>query len=111
MSRDWRLYAEHIVETVEKIRRVEERGDIRKDEALYAASLRFLQTLSEATQRLPQELKERHPKINWKGISGFRNILVHSYLASSIDEDTVLDIIDEQLGPLQNAVKKMLERE
>ena len=41
-------------------------------------ALRHGQTLSEATQRLPQELKERHPKINWKGISGFRNILVHS---------------------------------
>lgn len=39
-----------IVETVVKIRHVEERGDIRQDEALYAASLRFLQTRSEATQ-------------------------------------------------------------
>ena len=111
MSKDWRLYAEHIVETVEKIRRVEERGDIRQDEALYAASLRFLQTLSEATQKLPEELKKRHAEIDWKGISGFRNILVHSYLGSSIDEDTVVDIIDEQLGPLQSAIKKMLEHE
>jgi uncharacterized protein with HEPN domain len=73
--------------------------------------LRFLQTLSEATQRLPEELKKRHPEINWRGISGFRNILVHGYLGSSIDEDTVLDVIDEQLDPLQNAVKKMLEQE
>ena len=69
MSKDWRLYAEHVVETVEKIRRVEERGDIREDETLYAASLRFLQTLSEATQHLPQELKDRHPYIDWKGIT------------------------------------------
>ena len=111
VSKDWRLYAERIVETVEKIRRVEERGDIRQDEALYAASLRFLQTLSETTQKLPEELKKRHAEIDWKGISGFRNILVHSYLGSSIDEDTVVDIIDEQLGQLQSAVKKMLEHE
>ena len=73
---------------------------------------RFLNRLIYPVFKSPlAELKEWHPKINWKGISGFRNILVHSYLGSSIDEDTVLDIIDEQLGPLQNAVKKMLERE
>jgi uncharacterized protein with HEPN domain len=111
VSKDWRLYAEHIVETVKEIRGVEERGDIRRDKILYAASLRFLQTLAEATQHLPKELKERHPDIDWKGISGFRNILVHSYLGSSIDEDTVLDIIDEQLDPLQRAIKTMLEQE
>ena len=83
MSKDWHLYAEHIVETIKEIRRVEERGDIRRDKILYAASLRFLQTLSEATQHLPQELKERCPDIDWKGISGFRNILVHGYLAAA----------------------------
>ena len=38
------------------------------------------QTLSEATQQLPDTLKADHPDVSWREISGFRNILVHNYL-------------------------------
>ncbi len=36
-------------------------GDITQDEVLYDATLRNLQTLSEATQRLPDALKRTWP--------------------------------------------------
>jgi hypothetical protein len=51
---------------------------------LYDALLRNLQNLSEATQSLPLERKSAFPGIPWREISGFRYILVHSYLARSI---------------------------
>jgi hypothetical protein len=38
---------------------------------LYDATLRNLQTLSEATQRIPDTVKQRFPEIPWKEISGF----------------------------------------
>lgn len=52
----------------------------------YDAILRNLQTMAEATQRLPEEFKNRYPNIPWKDISGFRNILVHDYLGDLDDE-------------------------
>jgi uncharacterized protein with HEPN domain len=74
---------------------------------LYDASLRNLQTLSEATQQLPEVVKAQYPTIPWKQISGFRNILVHNYLGD-IDAQTVLMVVRQHLPPLESAVRAML---
>ncbi|MEO7936128.1 MAG: HepT-like ribonuclease domain-containing protein [Dokdonella sp.] len=107
MSKSWKVYAQHILDTIEKIDRIVERGDLSRDEILYDASLRNLQTLSEATQQLPDALKDRYPAIPWKQISGFRNIIVHNYLGD-IDAQTILIVIKQHLPPLQFAIRDML---
>ncbi|MFC5581457.1 DUF86 domain-containing protein [Rhodanobacter terrae] len=107
MSEAWRAYAQHILDAVEKIRRIQRRGDLTQDEVLYDATLRNLQTLSETTQRLPDELKKPYPIIPWQQISGFRNILVHNYLGD-IDAQTVQAIVQQHLPPLEAAVRSML---
>jgi uncharacterized protein with HEPN domain len=83
VSKDWQVYAKHVRDTIAKINRIRERGDLTTDEVLYDATLRNLQTLSEATQRIPDTVKQRFPEIPWKEISGFRNILVHTTWAIS----------------------------
>ena len=80
MSKPWQPYARYIADMIAKIYRISARGSLLADEVLYDATLRNLQTLSEATQHLPDELKALYPDIPWRQISGFRNILVHSYL-------------------------------
>lgn len=107
MNKPWQVYAQHILDTIDKIRRIEDRGSITEDEILYDAALRNLQTLSEATQQLPEDQKANHTNIPWNNISGFRNILVHNYLGE-IDAATVTDIVKTQLEPLQVAVRTML---
>ena len=107
MTKSWRPYAQHILDTIAKIRRIEARGDLRQDEVLYDATLRNLQTLSEATQLLPESIKQQHPAIPWKQISGFRNILVHGYLGE-IDPQAVLGVVEQHLFPLEAAVQSML---
>lgn len=107
MSKRWQPYARHVLDSIAKIRRIESRGDLMQDEILYDATLRNLQTLSEATQQLPEELQHQHPSIPWKQISGFRNILVHAYLGD-IDPQTVKGVIDRYLGPLEQTIRAML---
>jgi len=99
----------HIIDAIEKIRRIEARGDVGTDEVLYAATLRHLQTLSEATQMLPEELKTQWPDIPWREISGFRNVLVHNYLGD-IDPQTVKGVLQKHLSPLLRSVVSMLEQ-
>ena len=77
---------------------------------LYDAALRNLQTLSEATQLLPEEKKIACPTIPWPEISGFRNILVHNYLGN-IDPMTVALVIDKHLKPLEECIRAMLSNE
>ena len=76
-------------------------------EVLYDATLRNLQTLSEATQRLPDDLKLPYPAIPRQRISGFRNILVHN-CPGDIDAETVQAIVQQHLLPLEAAIRHML---
>jgi uncharacterized protein with HEPN domain len=46
--------------------------------AVYAVT-RCLEIISEASRRLPDELKARHPSIAWKRIAGAGNIYRHNY--------------------------------
>ncbi len=107
MSKQWQPYAQHILDGIAKIRRIEARGDLITDEVLYDAALRNLQTLSEATQQLPENLKQQYPAIPWKQISGFRNILAHNYLGD-IDPQAVRRVITQNLAPLEEAIESML---
>ena len=42
MSRQWEAYALHILDAIEKIKRIQARGDISRDDILYDAALRNL---------------------------------------------------------------------
>ncbi|ABA57703.1 Protein of unknown function DUF86 [Nitrosococcus oceani ATCC 19707] len=107
MTQSWQPYAKHILDAIAKVRRIEARGDLTQDEVLYDAVLRNLQTLSEATQLLPEEKKASCPEIPWREISGFRNILVHNYLGE-IDPLTVKTVITQHLPPLEACVRTLL---
>jgi uncharacterized protein with HEPN domain len=72
-----------------------------------AAVLYYLQTLTEVTQRISEELKASHPEIDWIAIAGFRNRLVHGYL--TVNLDIVWSIVENHLGPLQSVVDAMLQ--
>jgi uncharacterized protein with HEPN domain len=43
------------------------------------AAVRCLEIISEASRRLPEELKARHPDIPWSDIAGAGNIYRHGY--------------------------------
>ncbi|MDD2811085.1 HepT-like ribonuclease domain-containing protein [Rhodoferax sp.] len=107
MSKSWQAYARHILDAIAKIDRIQTRGDLTQDEVLFDASLRNFQTLSEATQLLPESLKAQFPGIPWREISGFRNILVHNYLGD-IDTLAVKAVIDRHIPELARCIQAML---
>jgi uncharacterized protein with HEPN domain len=108
VSKPWQPYALHILDAIAKVRHIRERGDIAQDDILYDATLRNLQTLSEATQLLPEELKAKFPAIPWRQISGFRNILVHNYLGN-IDPLTIDAVVVQHLDPLEACMRSLLD--
>ena len=110
MTKQWEPYAQHILSAIGKIEQIHQRGDFTRDEILYDAVLRNLQTLSEATQHLPDDLKMKFPDIPWRDISGFRNILVHNYLGK-IDAEAVAKVVRDKLDSLATAVREMLKRQ
>ena len=76
------LYLVHIIESIGDIREFtrEGRAAFMASKQTQSAVKYAIQTLSESTQRLPDDLKARYPQINWAAIAGLRNRLVHDYL-------------------------------
>jgi uncharacterized protein with HEPN domain len=108
--KDDKLYLIHIRESLEKIEtylRGHEREAFMSSSLIQDAVLRNLQTLAESTQRLPQTWKERHQEVDWKKISGFRNVLTHDYLG--IDLARVWNILERDLPGLKRTIEEMLK--
>lgn len=65
-----------------------------------------LQTLAEATGKLSQEVKDRHPEIRWRALYGFRNIAAHAYL--DLNLDLVWEIVEQHLSTLRDVAQQEL---
>ena len=99
------VYIRHILECIARIDQYVggNRERFFTDTMLQDAVLRVLQVMAESCQRLSPEIKTAHVDIDWRGIAGFRNILVHDYLGG-IDLNLVWQVINEELPALKKAL-------
>ena len=101
------LYLEHIIDCIYRIYDYTENDQFvfMNSPMVQDAVIRNLQTLSESTQKLSDKLKQQHPEINWRAISGFRNILVHNYLG--LDLQQIWDVIENRLPQLRDSLENI----
>ncbi len=106
--KDDRLYLIHISECIGYIREFTQGGrdQFLTDRKTRDAVLRNLQTLAESTTRLSPAAKAAHPEVDWRGIAGFRNVLVHDYLG--INFARVWRIIERDVPVLSRAIDALL---
>ena len=106
-DRDWR----HLTYIRDSIALIEARTRAGRDAFFTDVDMRDavlwrLETLAEATGKLSQGIKERHPHIRWRAVSGFRNIAAHAYL--DLQLDLVWEIVEEHLPVLRRAIEREL---
>jgi uncharacterized protein with HEPN domain len=77
------------------------------DPTLLRALVRSIEVIGEASKQIPDEIKARHPEIEWKKIAGTRDVLIHHYF--DIDYEILWDIITRKIPDLQKAVLAILE--
>ena len=106
---DNRLYLEYILDCIVNIEELAANGRdaLEKHKHQRAAILYYLQTMAETTQRIPESLKQQQPQVDWIGISGFRNRLVHGYL--EINMDIIWNVIESYLPDLKQAINNLLQ--
>ncbi len=71
--------------------------------------IRRFAVIGEAANKLPKELKEKHPEVEWKDIIKMRNFLLHEYF--DIDVRIVWDTIKEDLPRLKTKIAKILDKQ
>ena len=111
MRRDFRLYLDDILEAIHQIRTYSADQDeevFKKDRKTQDAVIRNLEIIGEAAGKLPEQIQKGEPEIDWRKITGLRNILIHEYFG--INLPIVWDVVQNKPGPLETTCRRLLER-
>ncbi len=102
------LLLEDIIESIQKIK-IYTSGlslaDFLKDDKTIDAVIRNFEIIGEASNRIPDEIRDKFQLVNWHRIRGFRNRIFHDYMG--IDYEIVWEIIEKDLEELKNKIQQI----
>lgn len=107
--RDYKLYIEDILKAVKNIDQYTKNltfTGFRKNNLVVDAVVRNLEIIGEAVKSIPLSIRKEYPQIEWKKISGLRDILAHEYFG--VDVEIVWDIVKNKLPDLKKKVILLL---
>ncbi len=110
--RDYKLYLYDLKEAIDKVESFTEgltSEEFAKDVKTIDAVTRNLQVIGEAAGHIPKRIKEKHLNIDWRGMVGMRNILVHEYFG--VRSEIIWKTIRERLPELREQVEEILKEE
>lgn len=73
------------------------------DRRIFYAVTRCLEIISEASRRLPPDLKRRYPAIDWRNMRDAGNIYRHDY--DGVQERIILSTVEDALPPLLTVIE------
>ena len=105
------LLLEDIQESAEKILEYIENmsfEEFSKDNKTIDAVIRNFEIIGEASNLLPDKIKDKYPEIEWHRIRGFRNRVVHDYFG--VDLQIVWKITSDQIPSLISEITSAIQR-
>jgi uncharacterized protein with HEPN domain len=112
MPKDDQILLRHMLEAALKARdfiQGHSRADLDSNEMLALAVIRLLEVVGEAARSLSKDLRDPHPEVAWKQITGTRDRLLHGYF--DIDFDIVWAILTKDLPQLIPVLENLLSQE
>jgi uncharacterized protein with HEPN domain len=100
----------HILDAIGEIEVYTEGVDIDafiNNSMMFNATLRQLEIIGEASNRLSESILINNPEIPWARIIGLRNLVIHEYFG--IDDFTIWNVIKINLPDLKSRVAKLAE--
>ena len=109
MPRDYRLYLDDILESIDTI--FQHIGpmnfeEFSADRKTVDAVVRNMEIIGEAARHLPDEIRKLAPEIEWKKIVSLRNILAHEYF--NITKEIIWDIVHSKIPSLKDACSRLM---
>ena len=105
--KDDRVYLGHIREAIDRIREYTKGGaevfksDIKTQDAVY----RNFEVIGEDIKRISEDLKSRHPNVDWRKATAMRDVLVHDYAV--IDVQTIWSTVERDLPKLAASLEEV----
>ncbi len=106
--RDYKLYLNDIIDAVKKIQDYVKDHDEKsflEDSKTFDSVLHNFVVIGEAASKIPEKIKDKNPDVNWSGIIGMRNIIVHGYF--TIDPNIIWSTIKTRLPELLEQIKEL----
>lgn len=108
-EREWRFFLLDIAFCIQRIETYTagmKREEFFADPKTMDAVMRNLEVIGEASKKLPEVIKQKYPNIEWRKLSGLRDILIHHYFG--IDEDIIWDVLANKIPEVRSELEPIL---
>ena len=110
MKRDYRLFVEDILDSIEKIEQfVSDMSfdEFVEDDKTSSVVTRKLEIIGEATKNVSRDIRKKYKELPWSDMAKMRDKITHAYFG--INYKIIWRVIKQRLPEIKPAIRQILE--
>ena len=84
-------------------------SELTNNRRLSHAVCRGLEIIGEAAKNVDPEIKAKYPEVEWKKMSGIRDVIIHDYFG--IDYEIIWQTLETKIAPLKEWIEIIIAKE